>query len=49
VLQNMASYAEAGGELKRERLDAIMAEIAQSIADGTFMMTLPQFLVTGRA
>lgn len=49
VLQNMASYAEAGGGLERERLNAIMAEIGQSIADGTFMMTLPQFLVTGQA
>lgn len=49
VLHNMASYAEAGGGLARERLDAIMKEIDQSIADGTFMMTLPQFLVTGRA
>ncbi len=49
VLQNMASYAEAGGALQRERLDAIMAEIGQSIADGTFMMALPQFLVSGRA
>lgn len=49
VLQNMASYAEAGGQLERKRLDAIMAEIGQSIADGTFMMALPLFLVTGRA
>lgn len=49
VLQNMASYAQAGDGLKRERVDAIMAEIDQSIANGTFMMTLPQFLVTGRA
>jgi len=48
VLHNMASYAEASGKLERRRIDAIMAEIGQSIADGTFMMTLPQFLVTGR-
>jgi ubiquinone/menaquinone biosynthesis C-methylase UbiE len=49
VLRNMASYAEAGGQLDRKRLSAIMAEVDKSIADGVFMMALPQFLVTGSA
>jgi len=49
VLENMASYAKAGGALEGRRLDIIMDEIGRSIAEGTFMMALPQFLVTGRA
>ncbi len=49
VLQNMASYATIGGQMDTGRVDKLLAEIKQSIADGRFMMVLPQFLVTGSA
>ena len=48
VLNNMVNYAKVGGEIDPARADALLAEIKQSIADGTFLMILPQFIVTGR-
>lgn len=45
VLNNMVSYARVGG-MAPARADALLAEIHASVTDGTFMMVLPQFLVT---
>lgn len=45
VLNNMVAYARVGG-MAPERADALLAEIHAAVADGTFMMVLPQFLVT---
>jgi SAM-dependent methyltransferase len=47
VVWNMVGYARASGRLAPAALDAIVAEVKQSIADGEFLLLLPQFLVTG--
>ncbi len=47
VLKNFAGYAQVGG-MDRARAQALLDEISAAIADGTFMMVLPQFLVTAR-
>ena len=49
VLFNMASYARASGSLPEERIEALLDDLRAAIADGSYMMVLPQFLVTGRA
>jgi ubiquinone/menaquinone biosynthesis C-methylase UbiE len=49
VLQHMANYAQVGGKLDQNRVGAILAEVRQSIADGTCLMALPQFIVSGKA
>lgn len=46
VLHNMANYARIGGRIDPRRADALLAEVKQSIAEGSYMMVLPQFLVT---
>ncbi len=48
VLHNMVNYAKIGGRIDSKRADAMLADVKQSIADGTYMMVLPQFLVTGQ-
>jgi len=49
VVFNMASYARASGSLPEPRIDALLDDLRAAIADGSYMMVLPQFLVTGRA
>lgn len=49
VLRNMVNYAKIGGRIGPERADAILAEVKRSLADGTYLLVLPQFLVTARA
>jgi len=49
VLNNMVSYAKIGGKIDPKRADAFLAEVKQSIAGGTYMLVLPQFLVTAQA
>lgn len=48
VLHNMVNYAKIGGKIDTKHADAMLAEVKQSIADGTYMMVLPQFLVTAQ-
>lgn len=48
VLQHVAQYAEVSGKLDQKRVGAILTEVKQSIAEGTCLMALPQFMVTGR-
>jgi len=48
VLHNMVNYAKIGGRIDPQRADAMLAEVKQSIADGAYMMVLPQFLVTAQ-
>lgn len=45
ILSNMVSYAKVGG-MNAVRADALLNEIEASISERTFMMVLPQFLVT---
>lgn len=49
VVQNMVTYAKIGGKIDPRRADGMLAEVKQSIADGSYMMVLPQFLVTAQA
>ena len=49
VIFNMASYARASGSLAGEKIDALLDDLRAAIAAGSYMMVLPQFLVTGRA
>ena len=46
VLHNMVNYAKIGGKIDTKHAERHLAEVKQSIADGTYMMVLPQFLVT---
>lgn len=49
IVFNMMSYARASGRLPKAWLDALAADVKKSLADGTFLLILPQFLVTGTA
>ncbi len=49
VVLNMASYARASGKLPEAKLDALVADLRRAIADESYLMLLPQFLVTGAA
>lgn len=49
VVFNMMAYARASGRLPAATLDALAADLQRSLADGTFLLILPQFLVTGTA
>ncbi|MEN8159449.1 MAG: methyltransferase domain-containing protein [Myxococcota bacterium] len=49
VVWNMLSYARASGRFESAVLDGIEAELKQAVADGEFLLLLPQFLVTGVA
>ncbi|MDG2277070.1 MAG: methyltransferase domain-containing protein [Pseudomonadales bacterium] len=46
VLRNMASYIEAFDTLPKARVEALLAQVEQSLADNNFLFVLPQFLVT---
>ena len=47
IIRHMIGYARAAGALPDAELDALLVQIDAVIADGTFMLVLPQFLVTG--
>jgi len=47
VVTNMASYARAAGSLDEAVIDDIVADVHAAIENGTFLLVLPQFLVTG--
>ncbi len=49
VVLNMASYARSSGRLPQATLDALVADLRRSIDDQSYLMLLPQFLVTGTA
>jgi hypothetical protein len=49
VVWNMLSYARASGRFEPAVLEGIEAELKQAVADGEFLLLLPQFLVTGVA
>jgi len=49
IVWNMLAYARASGRMAPAELDAIEAELKQALADGEFLLLLPQFLVTGVA
>jgi ubiquinone/menaquinone biosynthesis C-methylase UbiE len=49
VLHNMASYARASGRMDPNEIDRLLDELSRSIDEGTYLLVLPQFLVTGTA
>jgi SAM-dependent methyltransferase len=49
IVFNMIGYARASGRMSGEKLDALVADVKRAIADETFVLILPQFLVTGTA
>jgi len=49
ILHNMASYARASGQLEASKIDAFLTDLDRALAEGTYLLVLPQFLVTGSA
>jgi ubiquinone/menaquinone biosynthesis C-methylase UbiE len=49
IVFNMLGYARESGLLPETKRDALVADLKKSLADGTFLLILPQFLVTGTA
>jgi hypothetical protein len=49
VLHNMASYARASGRMDPDAIDRLLDEVRRSIDEGSYLLVLPQFLVTGTA
>lgn len=45
VIKNFIGYAKVGG-MEPNRADALLDDIQASVNAGTFMMVLPQFIVT---
>jgi ubiquinone/menaquinone biosynthesis C-methylase UbiE len=49
IVFNMASYARASGRMQASTVDRMLDEVQASIENGTYLLVLPQFLVTGSA
>jgi ubiquinone/menaquinone biosynthesis C-methylase UbiE len=49
IVWNMANYARESERLQVAHIDAFLADLQRAIADGTYLLVLPQFLVTGAA
>ena len=49
IVFNMLGYARASGRLPVAKLDALAADVKRALKEETFLLILPQFLVTGRA
>jgi ubiquinone/menaquinone biosynthesis C-methylase UbiE len=49
ILFNMARYARLSGKLEPAEIDRLVEDLKRSIADGTYLLILPQFMVTGVA
>lgn len=47
IVFNMLGYARASGRLPAAVLDALAADVKRALADESFLLILPQFLVTG--
>ena len=49
IVHNMASYARASGRMEGSRIDSILDDLRAAIEAQTYLLVLPQFLVTGIA
>jgi ubiquinone/menaquinone biosynthesis C-methylase UbiE len=49
IVFNMASYARASGRMDQAKIERLLEELKASIEGGTYLLVLPQFLVTGTA
>src|SRR5205085_496582 len=47
IVVNMAGYARESGRMDDARIDRLLAELQAAITDGSYLLVLPQFLVTG--
>ncbi len=47
VVSHMAGYARGTGRMEPARIDALLEDLSRAIEDGTYLLVLPQFLVTG--
>ncbi len=46
ILLNMAKYARESGRLDEREIDAFVSNVKTSVEEGSFLLVLPQFLVT---
>ena len=49
VVLHMAAYAKASGRIEPARVDALLEDVHRAIDAGSYLMVLPQFLVTAVA
>jgi ubiquinone/menaquinone biosynthesis C-methylase UbiE len=49
VIFNMAEYARASGRMDAARIDRLIEDVRSAIEQGTYLLVLPQFLVTASA
>lgn len=49
IVFNMASYARESGRMDPTRIERMLGELKSSMEQGTYLLILPQFLVTGTA
>ena len=49
IVFNMIRYARETGRLPEKTLEKIASDLKQSLADGSYLLILPQFLVSGSA
>ena len=49
IVTNMAAYARASGRLPSETIDRLLGALEIALKEGTYLLVLPQFLVTGTA
>lgn len=47
ILLNMAKYARDSGCLEEKEIDRFVEEVKKAVGEGTYLLVLPQFLVTG--
>ena len=49
ILLHMAKYARASGRLDAAEIDAFVEDVQHAVEDGSYLLVLPQFLVTAEA
>ena len=48
ILLNMAKYARESGRLEAKEIDRFVEDVKRAVEEETYLLVLPQFLVTGR-
>ncbi|MDW3221982.1 MAG: methyltransferase domain-containing protein [Paracoccaceae bacterium] len=48
TIRNMATYARESGAIDHQQVDQVVAQVEQTLSDGTYLVVSPQFVVTGR-
>jgi ubiquinone/menaquinone biosynthesis C-methylase UbiE len=47
ILFNMARYARVSGKLEASAIEGLLDDLKRALAEGTYLLVLPQFVVTG--